>query len=202
MVRKSKKYDVIPGVEVPDIKSIVPAASDFSKSELDKVEIKKTVLEVSHKENISSKPSSEDISALNSLGNKVAENEEKQKLESKKKMESIKSKAVISPESIDSLSKRAQAEINDPEKLEKIQKDREERLAKMAEAKEKEKLREERRIAHKKKTEELTSKSGQSSSPITISNKSTSVKNETSKASNNSVVLSDEDTLESFSELL
>ena len=202
MVRKSKKYDVIPGVEVPDIKSIVSAASDFSKSELDKVEIKKTVLEVSHKENISSKPSSEDISALNSLGNKVAENEEKQKLESKKKMESIKRKAVISPESIDSLSKRAQAEINDPEKLEKIQKDREERLAKMAEAKEKEKLREERRIAHKKKTEELTSKSGQSSSPITISNKSTSVKNETSKASNNSVVLSDEDTLESFSELL
>ena len=202
MVRKSKKYDVIPGVEVPDIKSIVSAASDFSKSELDKVKIKKTVLEVSHKENISSKPSSEDISALNSLGNKVAENEEKQKLESKKKMESIKSKAVISPESIDSLSKRAQAEINDPEKLEKIQKDREERLAKMAEAKEKEKLREERRIAHKKKTEELTSKSGQSSSPITISNKSTSVKNETSKASNNSVVLSDEDTLESFSELL
>lgn len=202
MVRKSKKYDVIPGVEVPDIKSIVSAASDFSKSELDKVEIKKTVLEVSHKENISSKPSLEDISALNSLGNKVAENEEKQKLESKKKMESIKSKAVISPESIDSLSKRAQAEINDPEKLEKIQKDREERLAKMAEAKEKEKLREERRIAHKKKTEELTSKSGQSSSPITISNKSTSVKNETSKASNNSVVLSDEDTLESFSELL
>lgn len=202
MVRKSKKYDVIPGVEVPDIKSIVSAASDFSKSELDKAEIKNTVLEVSHKENISSKPSSEDISALNSLGNKVAENEEKQKLESKKKMESIKSKAVISPESIDSLSKRAQAEINDPEKLEKIQKDREERLAKMAEAKEKEKLREERRIAHKKKTEELTSKSGQSSSPITISNKSTSVKNETSKASNNSVVLSDEDTLESFSELL
>ena len=55
-----------------DIKSIVSAASDFS-SELDKVEIKKTVLEVSHKENISSKLSSEDISALNSLGNKVAE---------------------------------------------------------------------------------------------------------------------------------
>ena len=39
-MREEKKYEILPGVEIPDIKKIQEAASDFSISEVGDVDIK------------------------------------------------------------------------------------------------------------------------------------------------------------------
>ena len=39
-MREEKKYEILPGVEIPDIKKIQEAASDFSISEVGDVEIR------------------------------------------------------------------------------------------------------------------------------------------------------------------
>ena len=44
-MREEKKYEILPGVEIPDIKRIQEAASDFSISEVGDVEIRTVTLQ-------------------------------------------------------------------------------------------------------------------------------------------------------------
>ena len=87
-MREEKKYEVLPGVEIPDMKRIQEAASDFSVSDVGDVEIKTVTLQPVVKA-VSAGVSDEDLSQLQNLGNKVAEDEARAKAESRAKMDKI-----------------------------------------------------------------------------------------------------------------
>lgn len=202
MARSEKKYEVAPGVDVPDIKAIMSAAADFSKSEIGEVNIHNYQKTDSKKSDTKKTVNSPEVEGLKALGQEVAENEEKIKLESQKKMESIKANAVMKPESLDTLSKRAQTEV-DPEKLKEIERVKQERLAKEMELKEKEKQRAERRAQQRQKVESIIAKGDNKVvTPVDRKNAANSDDKADSNKANPSVVASDEDTLESFSEFL
>ena len=71
-MREEKKYEILPGVEIPDIKRIQEAASDFSISEVGDVELRTVTLQPVI-EPIAPGVSAEELSNLQSLGVKVAE---------------------------------------------------------------------------------------------------------------------------------
>ena len=77
-MREEKKYEILPGVEIPDIKKIQEAASDFSISEVGDVDIKSVSYEpiTSH---VTPSVSTEELARLQALGVKVAEDEERSK---------------------------------------------------------------------------------------------------------------------------
>ncbi len=80
-MREEKKYEILPGVEIPDIKKIQEAASDFSISEVGDVDINTVNYEPVFEVKASS-VSPEELARLQALGVKVAEDEERSKAES------------------------------------------------------------------------------------------------------------------------
>ncbi|MCR5200242.1 MAG: hypothetical protein K6C38_03890, partial [Saccharofermentans sp.] len=158
MEREEKKYEVLPGIKTPDIKSIVEAASDFTNPGVENVTLKggdfrKTLAP----EGEIKAPTSADIAELQSLGEEVSEAEKRASEESRRKMEEIK-KQVMAPESIKDLKKVAAAKAVSEEKREQLDKEAAENEAKKAEEEAKEKAREERRQAQHKIIEESMQK--------------------------------------------
>ena len=155
-MREEKKYEVLPGVEIPDIKKIQEAASDFSISEVGDVEIKTVTIQPVI---APADPgvSAEELSQLQSLGVKVAEDEERAKAVSRAKMDAIMHKAVQAPESIGDLKASHIAQLNE-EKRKQLEEDMKEANAQQAEEAAKNKAREERRRLQQKLLEESREK--------------------------------------------
>lgn len=158
MEREDKKYEVLPGVKTPDIKTILDAASDFTNPGVDNVAIKggdfrKTLAP----EKTVAAPTAADIEQLQNLGAEVSEAEKRASEESRKRMEEIK-KQVMAPETIKDLKKVAASKEVSEEKREQLNKERSELEAKQAEEEEKNKAREERKLAQQKILEEMEQK--------------------------------------------
>ncbi len=155
-MREEKKYEILPGVEIPDIKKIQEAASDFSISDVGQVEIK-TITIQPIAEATTPAVSAEELNQLQSLGEKVAQNEERSKAESRAKMDKIMNKAVTAPESIFDLKASHIAQVNE-EKRKQIEEEMKEADAQKAEEEAKNKAREERRQLQQKMLEESREK--------------------------------------------
>lgn len=143
-MREEKKYEILPGVEIPDIKKIQEAASDFSISEVGDVEIKTVTLQPVAAA-VTPSVSADELSQLQSLGVKVAEDEERSKAESRAKMDAIMNKAVQAPESIGDLKASHIAQLNDEKRKKQLEDEMKEAEAQKAEEDAKNKAREERR---------------------------------------------------------
>lgn len=156
-MREEKKYEILPGVEIPDIKKIQEAASDFSISEVGDVEIKTVTLQPVI-EPIDPGVSAEELSNLHSLGVKVAEDEERSKAVSRAKMDAIMNKAVQAPESIGDLKASHIAQLNDEKRKKQLEDEMKEADAKKAEEDAKNKAREERRQLQQRLLEESKEK--------------------------------------------
>lgn len=153
-MREEKKYEILPGVEIPDIKRIQEAASDFSISEVGDVEIRTVTLQPVAAA-VTPSVSADELSQLQSLGVKVAEDEERSKAASRAKMDAIMNKAVQAPESIGDLKASHIAQLNDEKQLEDEMKEAE---AQKAEEDAKNKAREERRQLQQRLLEESKEK--------------------------------------------
>jgi hypothetical protein len=156
-MREEKKYEILPGVEIPDIKKIQEAASDFSISEVGDVEIKTVTLQPVI-EAAAPSVSAEDLSNLQSLGVKVAEDEERSKAASRAKMDAIMNKAVQAPESIGDLKASHIAQLNDEKRKKQLEDEMKEAEAQKAEEDAKNKAREERRQLQQRLLEESKEK--------------------------------------------
>ena len=156
-MREEKKYEILPGVEIPDIKKIQEAASDFSVSEVGDVEIKTVTLQPVI-EPIAPGVSAEELSNLQSLGVKVAEDEERSKAASRAKMDAIMNKAVQAPESIGDLKASHIAQLNDEKRKKQLEDEMKEAEAQKAEEDAKNKAREERRQLQQRLLEESKEK--------------------------------------------
>ena len=85
---------------------VFAAASDFTVSGVDDVDVKRIEEIVPAKDAIRAATNA-DATELQALGNKVAEEEQRASEESKKRMAAIKNQAVSAPESISSLKQKA-----------------------------------------------------------------------------------------------
>lgn len=153
MARVEKKYEVLPGVAIPDLKAILSAASDFSSEGVEGVE-----LNTNHHPSVKNEPkmqaaTGEDIDRLRALGEAVAEEEVRAAAESKRRMEAIKG-AVETPLSLSDLRKANAEQEMSEERREEIKKIDAEQAAKAAEEEAKAKAREERRLQQQKALEE------------------------------------------------
>lgn len=155
-MREEKKYEVLPGVEIPDIKKIQEAASDFSISEVGEVETRNITLQPVV-QTVASSVNPGDLNELQQLGDKVAEDEEKSKAESRARMDKIMSKAVQAPESIFDLKTSHIAQLNE-EKRKQLEEDMKEAEKAQAEEDAKNKAREERRQFQQRLLEESREK--------------------------------------------
>ena len=156
-MRDEKKYEVLPGVEIPDIKKIQKAASDFSVSEVGDVDIKNTVYEPVYEVAAPAGVSAEELARLQQLGVKVAEDEERSKAASRAKMDKIMHQAVQAPESISDLKASHIAQLNE-EKRKELEAVHNEALKQQAEDEAKTKAREERRQLQQRLLEEAKQK--------------------------------------------
>ena len=154
-MREEKKYEILPGVEIPDIKKIQEAASDFSISEVEGFEIKAVSYEPVET-HVNPSVSPEERARLEALGVKVAEDEERSKAESKAKMEKIM-KNVSAPETIGDLKASHIAQLND-EKRKQLEEDMKEANQQQAEEDAKIKAREERKQLQQRILEESRAK--------------------------------------------
>ena len=151
MAREEKKYEILPGVQIPDLSQILNAASDFSAPGVEGIEIDHK-RKSSYETKSSASSSGADISELQALGDKVAEDEAKAQEESRRRMEAIKSQ-VIAPESLSDLSKHAATEMSEERRAE-IEKRMEEQKKAQEIEEAKRKAREERRLQQQKALEE------------------------------------------------
>ena len=165
MDREEKKYEVLPGIKTPDIKSILEAASDFSNPGVENVAIKGGDIRKSlaPSQTAVAAPTKEEIENLKTLGIEVGEAERRASEESKKKMDAIK-KQVMAPESLSELKKVAASKPISDEKREQIDKELAEKKAVQAEEEAKNKAREERKFAQQKKIEEIQQKKAEEES--------------------------------------
>jgi len=149
---EEKKYEILPGVELPDIKTIKQAASDFSVSGVSDIKINTpTVSTVS--DGVTSRATAEELAALQNLGDKVAADEALAAAESRKRMDAIMSTAVKAPETIVDLLNYNRDKVSEERIREKEEELRKAEELKQAEI-EKERQREERRQLQQRLLEE------------------------------------------------
>ena len=143
-MNEERKYEVLPGVELPDMKSINEAASDFSVSGVKDIQIKTPTPVFTSEGTPADVATAAELAALQSLGDQVAADEARAAAESRKRMDQILSTAVQAPESIIDLLNYNKDKIS-----EEVIKQKEEELKKEQELKkaeeERERAREERR---------------------------------------------------------
>ena len=148
-----KKYEILPGVDLPDMKTIKEAASDFSVSGVNDLQIKSPKPTFTSDGVPADRATADELAALQSLGEEVAENEKRIAEDSRRRMSEIMNTAVQAPESLADLinynrDKMSEEAIKQAE--EKIKK--EEDLRKTLE--EQQKAREERRQLQQRLLEE------------------------------------------------
>ena len=148
-----RKYEVLPGVELPDMKTINDAASDFSASGVNDLQIKTPKPTYTQDGVPADRATAAELEALQSLGNEVAEVEARAQAESRRRMDAILSTAVQAPESIVDLLNSNKEKVSEEaiKKAEEEMKKREE--LKQAEI-ERERQREERRQLQQRLLEE------------------------------------------------
>ena len=84
-----KKYEILPGVELPDMKSINEAASDFSVSGVNDIKIKSPQPTYTPGGEAADAATAAELAALQSLGDEVAANEARAAAESRARMDAI-----------------------------------------------------------------------------------------------------------------
>ena len=143
-MNEERKYEVLPGVELPDMKTINDAASDFSLSGVKDIQIKTPTPVYTSNGTPADAATAAELAALQSLGDQVAADEARAAAESRKRMDQILSTAVQAPESIIDLLNYNKDKIS-----EEMIKQKEEELKKIEDLKkaeeERERAREERR---------------------------------------------------------
>ena len=138
-----KKYEILPGVEIPDMKTIKDAASDYSASGVEDFEIKTfSIKPVSA--GVTDPLTAEELSDLQNMGDKVAADEERQAAESRKRMDSIMKNAVQAPSDLNKL-RRENANKMSEEERQKMEEQIAEEEKAQAEIEAKNKAREDRR---------------------------------------------------------
>ncbi len=214
MKRERKKYEVLPGVPTPDIKTILDAASDFEKTGVEGVTVhsdRAAMMGNAHK--MMQPASGPDVDELNALGMQVSIAETEAQKESKRKMQAIMDRAVSAPETMDNLRETAAERMTEEEKEELARKVEEENRIK-AEEEAKKKAREERRKEQQKALEESlarkaqkkneeSEKSGKEYSD-TVKEKSEAKKEDsrTKAEADGPQLASDQETMDDFSEFL
>lgn len=194
-----RKYKILPGVPMPDLKQILDASSDYS----DPGEL--TVSTSARKERetkvVTAKDlTPEEIKYLQELGLEVAQAVDEANLESQRKMDEIKNRSVVAPVTMDNLRETAAASIEDEDKKAEVQR----HLDELAKEKEKEeelkRQRMERRAKQKQAVEDLLKKKEEGADTKT----NASQPSEETQADDNGElnVVSDDDTMSSFSEFM
>lgn len=202
-----RKYKILPGVPMPDLKQILEASSDYS----DPGEL--TVSTSARKERetkvVTTKDlTPEEVKYLQELGLEVAQAVDEANLESQRKMDEIKNRSVVAPVTMDNLRETAAASIEDEDKKAEVQR----HLDELAKEKEKEeelkRQRMERRAKQKQAVEDLLKKKEESADTKTNASqpsKETKVDDSQEIQADDSGelnVVSDDDTMSSFSEFM
>lgn len=194
-----RKYKILPGVPMPDLKQILEASSDYS----DPGEL--TVSTSARKERetkvVTTKDlTPEEVKYLQELGLEVAQAVDEANLESQRKMDEIKNRSVVAPVTMDNLRETAAASIEDEDKKAEVQR----HLDELAKEKEKEeelkRQRMERRAKQKQAVEDLLKKKEEGTD--TKTNASQPSKETQADNSGELNVVSDDDTMSSFSEFM
>ena len=154
-MREEKKYEILPGTEIPDIKKIQEAASDFSVSDVGEVEIKTITMQPVAQPSTAG-ISMADLNELQELGDKVAADEAKSKAESRAKMDKIMQN-VTAPESLFDLKQSHISQVN-AEKRKELEESMKAEKEQQAEEDAKNKAREERRQLQQRLVEESRQK--------------------------------------------
>lgn len=158
MANKERKYNILPGIPTPDMDEILWASSDYSDPGVSDVNVYSRNAEIaSSRDSRTSIPESADLSELQKLGEKVAEEEEKAKLESQRVMDSIKNRAVIGPASIDTLKNTSERSVS-PERKAQIEAEMKVREEEESKKREIEQARVDRRFMQRRAVEELKQK--------------------------------------------
>ena len=147
-----KKYEILPGVDIPDMKTIKDAASDYSASGVEDFAIKNFGVAPATP-GVTAPVSSEELADLQNMGEKVAADEERAAAESRKRMDSIMQSAVKQPESINHLRRENATKMNEEERK-KMEAQIEEEEKAQAEIDAKNKAREDRRRLQQQLLEE------------------------------------------------
>ena len=147
-----KKYEILPGVDIPDMKTIKDAASDYSASGVEDFAIKNFGVAPA-KPGVTAPVSSEELTDLQNMGEKVAADEERAAAESRKRMDSIMHSAVKQPESLNHLRRENATKMNEEERK-KMEAQIEEEEKAQAEIDAKNKAREDRRRLQQQLLEE------------------------------------------------
>lgn len=194
-----RKYKILPGVPMPDLKQILDASSDYS----DPGEL--TVSTSARKERetkvVTAKDlTPEEVKYLQELGLEVAQAVDEANLESQRKMDEIKNRSVVAPVTMDNLRETAAASIEDEDKKAEVQR----HLDELAKEKEKEeelkRQRMERRAKQKQAVEDLLKKKEEGAD--TKTNASQPSEETQADDSGELNVVSDDDTMSSFSEFM
>ncbi len=158
MANKERKYNILPGIPTPDMDEILWASSDYSDPGVSDVDVYSRNAEItSSKDSRAAIPESANLSELQKLGEKVAEEEEKAKLESQRVMDSIKNRAVIGPASIDALKNTSERSVS-PERKAQIEAEMKVREEEESKKREIEQARADRRSMQRRAVEELKQK--------------------------------------------
>ncbi|MBP5261974.1 MAG: hypothetical protein J6Z43_07605 [Clostridiales bacterium] len=151
-----RKYDILPGVKLPDMKELKAASSDFTEGGVGNIEIDTKIIgEETNPE--TERATLEEIKRLQELGDEVAADEVRAAEESRKKMQAIMHSAVTKSASIDDLREAAAHQASE-EKLAEIEKRKKEEEEQKAAEEEKQRVREERRAMQKKQLEDALAK--------------------------------------------
>lgn len=202
-----RKYKILPGVPMPDLKQILEASSDYT----DPGELKVSISSRKERETkvVTTKDlTPEEIKHLQELGLEVAQAVDEANLESQRKMDEIKNRNVVAPVTMDNLRETAAASIEDEDKKAEVQR----HLDELAKEKEKEeelkRQRMERRAKQKQAVEDLLKKKEEGADTKTnASQPSEETKVDDSQETQADDggelnVVSDDDTMSSFSEFM
>ena len=207
MEENERKYQILPGVKLPDYKTLKEASSDFEISGLEDVNFKAPVT-MSDSQATRENLSAEDVKRLMELGDEVADNEERQAEESKRKMQAILQNAVTQSATLDDLKKSAILQASDEKRAELEQREKEE-AAKKAEEDEKKRMREERRAMQKANLDAVIAKKAEAApaeTPEAAKAEEQPAEEEEiipeTDIDSTGVIVSDEQTFEDFGEFL
>ena len=203
--KAKRKYTILPGVPTPDYETIIKATSDYTDpGELDYNE-ERVYAHESVEEKIAAPAQpvdNADVAELKKLGAEVSAQEEKARIESQNRMNDIKNRAVTAVASIADLKEVAAKNLGDDEErrgqIEAEMKLREEEAKKQEEL---ERVRAERRAQQKKAVEELKAKSAANEAAAEAA-KAEEAKKAAENDDDMNLILSDEETADSFSEFL
>lgn len=158
MANKERKYNILPGIPTPDMDEILWASSDYSDPGVSDVNVyTRNVDAKSPNVSRAAAPESAELNELQKLGEKVAEEEEKAKLESQRVMDSIKNRAVIGPASLDALKNTSERSVS-PERKAQIDAEMKVREEEESKKREIEQARADRRSMQRRAVEELKQK--------------------------------------------